>query len=78
MNHILACPDCSEVIMKTSDEETKIRGKMLIFKSSKAYIVCRGCGAELPVPLTLDKSQVVEKNPALILEKHIDNKKILK
>lgn len=57
---------CSEIIMKSVGGETKIRSKVLVFKSGGAYAVCKGCGTEVRVPVKADVIQPV--NPPLILK----------
>ena len=45
---------CSEIIMKSQGTTTKIRSKILIFKSDGAYAICKGCGTEVKVPVRVD------------------------
>ena len=53
MNHLIAC-SCGEVLIKSSNGETKIRGKIIVFRGSEAVTICKGCGAEAIIPVTLD------------------------
>ena len=55
MDYLLCCNNCGDVIVKDSGDETKSRGKLLVLKSNKAYSVCRGCGAEVEVPIQRDE-----------------------
>lgn len=57
MNHVAVCRHCNDVIMKSLGDETKIRGKIVVFRGDTAYAVCKSCGVENEVPLTLNKSQ---------------------
>lgn len=58
MNHVLHCENCNEVIVKSIGEEVKIRGKLLCFKKGLAFVVCKGCDAEIEVPVKLDQELV--------------------
>jgi ribosomal protein S27E len=55
---------CSEIIMKSQGGETKIRSKVLVFKSGGAFAVCKSCGTEVKVPVKAD----LVSNPPLILK----------
>lgn len=57
MDHILWC-NCGEVIVKASPVETKIRGKVLVFRGLQGFAVCKGCGAEVKVPLLMDQAMI--------------------
>lgn len=67
---LLEC-ECGEFIVKEYGDETKIRGKLLIVKSNKAFSVCNGCGAEVEVPLELNQSVIksLRNNPPLYIGK---------
>lgn len=59
MNHSLCCTSCNEVIIKGSaDGSIKLRSKVVLFKDDSAVAVCKGCGAEVPVPIVADMSLV--------------------
>ena len=60
----IACP-CSEVIMKSENNTSKIRSKILILKDNGAYAICKSCGYEVKVPLKLD---IPDAGPDLIIE----------
>jgi len=70
VNHVLIC-HCGEVLLKSTDAVTKLRSKIVIFKGMSAIAVCKGCGAELPIPVRLDVSDLIQKsrNPKLFLLK---------
>lgn len=55
---------CSEIIAKSDNGTTKIRSKILLVKSDGTYAVCKGCGMEVPVPLT-----PTQAGPPLILRR---------
>lgn len=67
---LLACK-CGEFIVKEHGDETKVRGKLLIVKSSKVFSVCNGCGEEVEVPLQLDQNLIksLRTNPPLYIGK---------
>ena len=69
MNHILTCK-CGEVVVKSVNGTTKIRNKMMVFKDGRSYAVCKGCGAEIVVPVTLEDRDIKEKcrHPRLYLQ----------
>ena len=68
MKHILTC-GCGEVLIKVGDGVTKVRNKMIVFKNNKCYAVCRGCGKEIDIPMTLNNAAITEENrrPKLFL-----------
>ena len=70
MDHVLICK-CGEVLLKSTVEGTKLRSKIVIFKAGQSIAVCKGCGAELPIPVKLDVSDLILKsrNPKLFLVK---------
>ena len=54
MNHLINCA-CGEVIVKSLNSDTKIRGaKIILFKNDLAYAVCKSCNTEVQIPLALD------------------------
>jgi len=50
----LVCARCHEVVLKSINGVVKLRGKVVLFKDQQAFVVCKGCNTELPVPLKLD------------------------
>jgi hypothetical protein len=70
MEHLLICT-CGEVLVKATTEGTKLRSKILIFRKGDAVAVCKGCGKELVVPVSLDKEELLVKsrNPKLFITK---------
>jgi RNase P subunit RPR2 len=56
---------CSEVIVKSHNGSVKLRSKILIFKGNDAFAVCKKCGTEVQVPVSIDKG--MESYPPLIL-----------
>lgn len=47
---------CGELILKSYsvNGKTKVRSKVLVFQEGVAKAVCRRCGAEIDVPISLD------------------------
>lgn len=70
MGCLVQC-NCGEFIVKENGGETKIRGKLIVMKSNKAFSVCGGCGAEVEVPLELDQTLIksLRTNPPLYIGK---------
>lgn len=66
--HVLCCP-CGEVILKSDNYETKIRSRVLLVKGATTYAVCKGCGEETSIPMSLDHSVVksLPINPRLFI-----------
>ena len=64
----IVCP-CSEIIVKSHNGSVKLRSKILIFKgNNQAYAICKRCGGEVQVPVTLNKTLPgTDLNPPLIL-----------
>ena len=62
-NNVITCK-CSEIIMKSDGQESKIRSKILIIRNGDVLAVCKGCGTEVNVPL-----QTASSGPPLILTK---------
>ncbi len=61
---ILECPKCSDIIIKSTEADTKIRSKVLIQREGGCFAVCRGCGVEVLVPLSVDVSSPLLKSVA--------------
>lgn len=57
---------CSEIILKSTDGEMKIRSRIMLVKNGSAYAVCKGCNAEVKVPLVVAPP---DPGPALIVRK---------
>ena len=69
MNQLVLCK-CGEVISKSFNGTTKVRSKVVIFKGSKCYVVCKGCGSELQVPIHIDRDEFSKYglgNPKLLV-----------
>jgi ribosomal protein S27E len=66
MEHLLICR-CGEVLVKATDGEIKLRSKIIVFRNGTAIAVCKGCGIELPIPVTLDKQELLQKSKNLRL-----------
>ena len=66
MDHLSIC-GCGEILMKSNNGTTRLRSKILIFKSGKAYAVCKKCGLELSVPVSLNERDLLSntRNPKL-------------
>lgn len=56
---------CDEIIMKSDNHVGKIRSKVLILRGNDVYAVCKSCGIEVQVPLTVKPMS----GPPLILSK---------
>ena len=68
MRFVLTCR-CGEVVVKSINDTTKVRSKVLVFKGQGAYVVCKGCGCEHEIPLQLDRSELRKsKNPKLFID----------
>lgn len=69
MQHLLTCR-CGEVVIKSANGAVKIRNKMMVFRQGTAHAVCKGCGAEIAVPVELKKAllEVQRGNPKLFLQ----------
>lgn len=50
----LCCSSCGDVVIKSSNDGTKIRSKVLVLNEQGAFAVCKGCGKDIQVPLKLD------------------------
>jgi len=55
LEHLLAC-SCGEVLVKSTNGTTKVRGKILLFRDGQGYVVCKGCGEERAVPVRMDEA----------------------
>jgi hypothetical protein len=68
IEHLLICR-CGEVLVKATDGEIKLRSKIVVFRGGRALAVCKGCNAELPIPVTLDQEELLQKskNPRLFI-----------
>jgi RNase P subunit RPR2 len=58
VNYLVCCPSCNDVIVKDDGAETKIRSRVLLLKGGNAFAVCKGCGKEVQVPVSLDQALV--------------------
>jgi hypothetical protein len=58
---------CSEVVLKSSSYESKIRSKILVIKGDSVFAICKGCSKEVRLPLQVDKDVV---NPPLFIKDH--------
>lgn len=69
MDHLLTCK-CGEVVVKAINGTTKIRNKLMVFKGGRSYAVCKGCGAEVAVPVKLEDREITkgDRKPRLFLE----------
>lgn len=68
MDNLLTC-NCGEILVKSMDGTTKLRGKIFLFRGDQGYVVCKGCGAEREVPATLsqDQMQMLSRSPKLFV-----------
>lgn len=61
MDQLLLCAKCDEVIVKSNGSSTKIRSKVIIIRDDSTFAVCKGCGTDLELPVTLEIKQSVSK-----------------
>lgn len=55
----LCCNKCGEQVLKSMpDGATKLRSKVIVFRGDSAVIVCKGCGGDIPFPLSIDDTLV--------------------
>lgn len=47
---------CGEVIIKSVGDLVKFRTKTVVIKGNQAFLVCKGCNSEVPIPLSFDRS----------------------
>lgn len=64
----MKCPKCGHRFLKKSaDDKVKLRTPILVFaEDGSAVAPCPKCKAEVPAPVTLEKSAVPEE-PRLVL-----------
>ena len=62
MDQLLLCANCDEVIVKSNGSSTKIRSKVIIIRDNSTFAVCKGCGTDLELPVTLEIKQTVSKS----------------
>lgn len=68
MNTALCCAKCGEVVLKSMDgDSAKLRAKVIVFKDDAAFAICKGCGTELPVPISIDNSKLSTMTKSLRL-----------
>lgn len=82
-NIFLSCSSCHGRVVKSVGNEIKIRSKVLLFSDEKGpRAVCKGCGSELFIPLSLDvdmiKSLAKDSSPRLYLSSSDTEDEILK
>lgn len=67
---LLTCA-CSEVIIKSTGAGGKVRSKTILLTAEGVYAVCKGCDAEVRLPLTWTKTAAPElvAGPELFLDK---------
>lgn len=51
---------CSELIVKSDGDRSKIRSKVLIVEDGKVYAICKGCNEAAEVPLQVDEEHVYQ------------------
>ena len=56
------------MVVKSVNGTTKIRNKVLVFRGGKGFAICKGCGVEVPVPLTMTTVDH-EERPRLFVSK---------
>jgi hypothetical protein len=55
---MLCCSSCGDVIIKSSTKGLKIRTKILIIGEDTSLAVCKQCGSEIPIPVSLDLAKM--------------------
>jgi len=72
------CPKCNTLIVYAAgDGKLKIRTRMLAITKSRIEVVCRHCGADVPLDLTIgDKllKALEDQPPRLVIRKALDQK----
>ncbi len=72
----LACSVCDEIVLKSLNNQIKLRAKVVLVKDDKVLAICKGCDSEIQVPFCLDydlakslsKSDGLENFPRLYLK----------
>lgn len=54
--HALECPSCDLVMIKSYENETKMRIKILKWDRNGMFAVCKGCGSDVSIDVDLIKS----------------------
>lgn len=49
---------CSELIIKSVNDESKIRAKIIVIKNDTVYAICKSCSQEVEIPLKVTESTV--------------------
>jgi RNase P subunit RPR2 len=49
MRNKLICPNCENPIIKSYGEEIKMRTKLIVWKKSGMFAICKSCGCEVSV-----------------------------
>ena len=47
------CPSCNSLVVYHAGDKLKIRTRMLALSETGAEVVCRRCGADVPIDLAL-------------------------
>ena len=66
------CPRCNaKVMQKSQDGKLRVRTSCLVFDDSDVSAVCKKCGTEVPLDLSLGQSlrKAITPNPRLIVRK---------
>jgi ribosomal protein S27E len=69
------CHKCNHRIFQNGgDGKIKIRTKIIVFSAQGTEIVCRKCGADIPVEIYLDKELLkgLLNPPKLVVRKKVD------
>lgn len=70
MDHMLFCASCDEVVVKSNEHSTKIRSKVIVIRDDSTFAVCKGCGKELELPVSLEiKKSVSQASTRLYVKK---------
>lgn len=51
---MIECPKCKEQLLKAYPQgKAKLRASIVIFKGNRSFGVCKSCGSEVELPVTL-------------------------
>lgn len=52
----VSCRNCSSNIIKSYENEVKLRAKLVKWTSDGMFAICKGCGNDVPLPSDIMKS----------------------
>ena len=65
----LTCPGCNDSIIKSCNDEVKLRAKILKWNQDGMFAICKACGLEVPIEAEILRSiqgtfqYVIENKP---------------